>query len=332
MYKSSRTRVRHAVILATLLFSMLTNAQAGDYSNVYFFGDSMSDTGAYAPLLGQNARFTNNPGTVWADNLAARYGIPVTPAYAAWQNGGPETAGGFTPLSRGNNFAVGGARVNAVPGRIGRFPGLGASIPPVSTQVTDFLARGPVDTQALYILLAGANDILTQASLVMAVASSAEEAGTAVETAAHDFVAQVARLQAAGVSKLLVVGLPDLGKTPSGASLPASGRALLSRLTATYNAAQWAGLARKNLHYFDGNRLFSAIFADPAAYGFTDTTTPACGSAAALGCVASADGHMFADQAHWSTRLHEVMSDRLYVFLEGADSRSAGPLNRSGAP
>lgn len=321
-------------MLTTLLTAFLTSVHAGDYSNLYFFGDSMSDSGAYAPLVGQNARFTNNPGTVWADNLGARYGKPVTPAYAAWQTGGPKSTGGFTPLSRGNNFAVGGARVNASPGLIGSFPGLGPYIPSVRTQITDFLVRGPVDTKALYAIVAGSNDILAQVRLVMANAISPEAARTAVVTAAQDFVTQVERLQAAGVSRLVVIGIPDLGKTPAGSSLPASGTALLSSLTATYNVVQAAGLAGKSLHFFDGNALFAAIFANPAAYGFTNTTTPACGMISALGCEASADGHMFSDTVHWSTTLHKVVSDSIYSSLEGAsrmDFLSQPPLGRSDA-
>jgi hypothetical protein len=55
-------------ILTALLAGTLSSAQAGDYSNVYFFGDSLIDNGVYAdviaPLLPTNARFTTNPGTV----------------------------------------------------------------------------------------------------------------------------------------------------------------------------------------------------------------------------------------------------------------------------
>lgn len=105
----------------------LTVAQAGDYSNVYFFGDSLSDNGAYAPLVGPNARFTTNPGTVWTDNLGAHYGKSVTTAYAAPANG----VVAFTPITSGNNLAVGGARVSLLPGNMaGCIRGAG-EIPPL---------------------------------------------------------------------------------------------------------------------------------------------------------------------------------------------------------
>ena len=276
---------RKQLALATaLLGATLGSAQAGDYSRVYFFGDSLSDNGAYAPMLPipTNARFTTNPGTVWTDNLGAGYGKSVTTAYAAPANGN----GAFAPITSGNNFAVGGARVNDVPGNMtgAAYAGLVNFIPPVRMQVDDFLARGPVDTKALYALLAGSNDIFFQA------ATNPGGAQAAIVSAANDFVTQVTRLQA-------------------------------------------AGLAGKNLLYFDGNRLFTAIFANPAAYGFTNTTTPAC-PAGALGCAVAADGHMFADPVHWSTSLHKVVSDWIYSSLEGASRvglLAQVPMGRSGA-
>jgi outer membrane lipase/esterase len=319
---------RKQLALATaLLGATLGSAQAGDYSRVYFFGDSLSDNGAYAPMLPipTNARFTTNPGTVWTDNLGAGYGKSVTTAYAAPANGN----GAFAPITSGNNFAVGGARVNDVPGNMtgAAYAGLVNFIPPVRMQVDDFLARGPVDTKALYALLAGSNDIFFQA------ATNPGGAQAAIVSAANDFVTQVTRLQAAGVRNLIAIGLPDIGKTPEGQGLPANQRNFLSALTATYDATQAAGLAGKNLLYFDGNRLFTAIFANPAAYGFTNTTTPAC-PAGALGCAVAADGHMFADPVHWSTSLHKVVSDWIYSSLEGASRvglLAQVPMGRSGA-
>ena len=62
-----------------------TSAQ---FNQFFFFGDSLTDAGVYG------ARFTVNPGLVWAQDLGNRYGITVTPS----------TQGGI-------DFAQGGARV-----------------------------------------------------------------------------------------------------------------------------------------------------------------------------------------------------------------------------
>ena len=345
MLRHRDLRSARAALVAALLGATLGGAQAGDYSNVYFFGDSLSDNGAFAPVLAPplipgNARFTTNPGTVWTDNLGARYGRAVSSGYAAWQTA---TAAGFTPTA-GNNLAVGGARVSLQPGNLSNYPTLEPSIPSVRIQVDDFLARGPLDAKALYAVMGGSNDIFVQANAVGAlsvtsVAAATDAARPAVVAAANAFVAQVDRLQAAGVRNLVVIGLPDIGMTPVATYAASNGapqtRPLLSNLTAIYDSAQAAGLAGKNLLYFDGNKLFTAIFANPSAYGFSNTTVPACGwTTPALGCVAAADGHMFADVVHWSTSLHQVVSDWVYSSLEGASRvglLSQVPMGRSGA-
>lgn len=84
-------------------------AEAQGYSGTIFFGDSLTDSGFFKPFLvpplapaGANqviGRFTTNPGTVWAQNLASAWGTNAAPA-----NQG------------GTDYAVGGARVNAAPG------------------------------------------------------------------------------------------------------------------------------------------------------------------------------------------------------------------------
>jgi outer membrane lipase/esterase len=88
MGKQQKFRLRGGLI-ATSMAIVRSGAQAGDYANVYFFGDSLSDNGAYAPVVGPNARFTTNPGSVWTDTLGASYGKSVSPAYTAFQSGGP---------------------------------------------------------------------------------------------------------------------------------------------------------------------------------------------------------------------------------------------------
>src|SRR5205814_9022753 len=58
------------------------------FNQFFFLGDSLTDAGVYG------ARFTVNPGLVWAQDLGNRYGLTVTPS----------TQGGV-------DFAQGGANV-----------------------------------------------------------------------------------------------------------------------------------------------------------------------------------------------------------------------------
>jgi outer membrane lipase/esterase len=87
-------RIRHlaGAIAAGLLFS--TAAAATDFSKVVVIGDSLSDAGNIAKLSGSPTplRFTTNPGTTTAENVAAALGLPVTAS-----------------LSGGTDYAFGGA-------------------------------------------------------------------------------------------------------------------------------------------------------------------------------------------------------------------------------
>jgi hypothetical protein len=70
---------KRGAVLTALLLGVVAVVQAGDYSNVRIFGDSLTDSGAYQALVGPNARFTTNPGTVWSENLGASYGSRSAP-------------------------------------------------------------------------------------------------------------------------------------------------------------------------------------------------------------------------------------------------------------
>src|SRR5690348_18470990 len=98
------------------------NASA-QFSNVYFFGDSLTDSGTYKPLLPPGTGlFTTNPGPVWSQQFAQHYGFTAIPA-----NQG------------GTNFAQGGARVTALPG-VPDAPPTGTAAP-IATQVAQLVSR-----------------------------------------------------------------------------------------------------------------------------------------------------------------------------------------------
>ena len=319
MSRHYRFNLNSGAVLAILLAGTFTNAQAGDFSNAYFFGDSLTDSGVFRPVFGPNDHFSTNPGTVWSQNLGARYGLAVTPAYAAAAPS-PLT---FNPVGTGNNFAVGSARINAAPIDLAA-----AAIPPVSAQVSDMLARGPLDAKALYLISGGHNDVFTQIS-------SGAGAIASIATAAQDLTAQIVRLQSAGAKNLVVVGIMDITKTPIAADpILVPDPALLNSLVTTFNATLEAGLAGKNLLYFNTGKMLNTVIANPAAYGFSNIKDAALTSA--IGNVPSpltAD-YLFADIRHPSAKFHRIMSDWIYTSLEGASRIgliSQVPLGRSGA-
>src|SRR5262249_14376904 len=124
-------------------------------------------------------KFTTNPGPVWAEVIAQRYGFTATPA-----NQG------------GTDYAEGGARVTQLPG-VPPIPPTGTATP-VATQVSNFLAKGPLNPSALYSVWAGGNDLFFQLGLAQAGLATPAEVQANLATAATQLVQQVGRLSAAG--------------------------------------------------------------------------------------------------------------------------------------
>ncbi|MGQ5523523.1 autotransporter domain-containing protein [Chitinimonas sp. PSY-7] len=170
---------------------------AGGYSNTYFFGDSLTDTGAFGnPAAGTgNVRFTTNWSNFYADLLAAKFGKTLSSVNSA------NPALGTT----GNNYAQGGARATEVAGAPAD---LGA-------QVTNFLTNsgGKADPNALYTVWIGGNDVVP--ALTAASGAGGALAGQAIMAqAATDTLTQIGTLQAAGAKHILVLNAPDVSKTP----------------------------------------------------------------------------------------------------------------------
>ncbi|MBV5333324.1 SGNH/GDSL hydrolase family protein, partial [bacterium] len=305
--KNRGFKLQRGAVLAAWLIGAMTGAQADaasvpHYSNLYFFGDSITDSGVFAGL-----RFTTKPGNVWAENLGTHYGawrkipykcssMPCTPPSE------------MMPITC--NFAVGDARINAAPPNKPE----AANLPSAKIQVDGFLARGAVDSNALYAIWAGGNDVFAQFSSGAPLANGKAN----IETATKDLIAQVTRLQSAGARNLIVLGIMDMTQSPSGLAMNSADSAQLNSLMSTFNSTLTAELAGKNLLYFDMGKLNQQLLANPLAYGFTDTTTAACGTVGALTCRVAANGHLYADVRHPSTDLHQVIADWIYASLEGA--------------
>src|ERR1700676_1328016 len=123
-------------LLATALaagMGLVQGEAAAQFNGFFFFGDSLTDAGFYG------ARFTVNPGLVWAQDLGAHYGVTVTPV----------NQGGF-------DFAQGGERVT----QPSPLTAPGAPDRPLSTQIDELLHATPaLNPNALYTVWIVANDI-----------------------------------------------------------------------------------------------------------------------------------------------------------------------------
>ena len=316
-------------------------AQA-QYSNAYFFGDSLTDSGAFTNLVAAFGdatanKFTTNPGNVWSQNLGLRYGLSVTPGYAV------DPASAQFAATGGNNYAIGGARATLQPG-VFAIPAFAANIVPLAAQITTNLGQtgGRANAGALYAYWGGANDVFFQAGAVAQGLPLANAAAN-VATAAGDAVTQINQLRSAGASSLIVIALPDMGVNPYAASDPtgATGQ-LLTAFSGAYNDALRQGLiatGTNGIVYLDPGPVLADILARPAMYGITNTTIPACGAISSLGCGAAQQipgsaTFLFADGVHPSAHVHGILADWVYGVLAAPGqlaALSAIPVGRLGA-
>ncbi|MEO9079702.1 MAG: autotransporter domain-containing protein, partial [Rhodanobacter sp.] len=295
-----RTRILAGAIAATLLLS--TAASAAQFSKVVIIGDSLSDAGNLSLALGSPtpSRFTTNPGLTTAEMVAKGLGLPVTAS-----------------LLGGTDYAFGGAGVvnNSTAG----------PIPTLPQQLQMYLAAngGTADPNALYQVWGGANDIfyLTGTSTNPDVLS----AGTL--TAAQTELGLIGSLQAAGARYAVVYNLPDIGKTPSGLAGGPAASAGATQLSALYNGQLSIGLSQlsaKGLNIIPVNAfaLVNEVIANPAAYGFTNVTAPACtgGNGSSVQCGPQGSGapvtyapgtentYLFADGVHPTQAADRLLS------------------------
>jgi len=211
-----RTTLRAAVMAALLSPAVFAG---GSYSNIYFFGDSLTDTGAFAGqaipngsggfiILPADARWTTNNAANHANILAGKLGLSVSPSNAASSLG-----------TSGNNFAQGGAQsVTYATGATlpnssstqTAGPG-GLDIRDLPQQVQDYLSAngGKADPKAVYFVWSGGNDIPTAAG---AGSSNAANVATA---AANNLATQVGVLSNAGAKLIIAPNLPAFGNTPA---------------------------------------------------------------------------------------------------------------------
>ena len=321
----SPKRLLPALLLSLFAGATAPAASAAQFTNVYVFGDSLSDAGYYRPFLaslglpsavvGQLGRFTTNPGPVWSELVSTYYGITPSPSNA----------------NSGNIFAQGGARVSSDSAST---PPGGAQRP-VSVQINEFLARsgGTADPNALYAVWAGGNDFLQNFSAFSTGAITQAQLQTNVLAAATSEVQQIARLRAAGARFILVFALPDIGGTPFalGAGAAAAGGA--TALSAGYNTTLFTTLAGAGIRAIpvDVFSLLNEVRANPGAFGFRNITGIACGpfppvttSGNSQFCLPSnlvapdaATAYLFADGVHPTAGTHRIVADFVTSLIEG---------------
>ena len=233
--------------LAAIALALLTSLAHAQYSQIYVFGDSLSDNGNLKAVT-QNPqipeRFTNGP--VAMELVAAQLGLSLTPSFHLLP---PEAVGG----QYGNNYAIAGA---VAIDKDGDPATLDINLP---SQVNLFLAlnNGYAPADALYVVFIGGNDLFAAHDLVLNGGfKGSEKAIKRLEKANKAVEAQIRALAAAGAQHFLLVNAPDIGAAPI---------TDIKRDIASAQASNWLELlVTRNLESV--SRLLSRIYNTGLAY------------------------------------------------------------------
>ncbi len=296
------------IVSAVFAIAALGAGAAHGYSDLFAFGDSLSDGGnAYAlappsafppagfpPSPPYDQRFSN--GQTAVERLAPMLGLPPLL---------PSTAGG-------TNYAVGGATTG-----LGNFnvlandpPGLPASLAATGmrVQVDQFIGTGRTGlSDSLFVVWGGPND------LFLALATGGDPVAAAGQ-AVMNLGNLVGDLAAAGATRFLVPNLVNLGETPFGAG--SGNPTALTALSGGFNhgleqtmAQLESNLPGVDITVFDTFSLFDQVTGNPGAFGVTNATEPCVGNA--KGCA----GYLFFDHVHPTALGHTILAGSFHAAV-----------------
>jgi phospholipase/lecithinase/hemolysin len=307
----------------TLVAVMPSAAQAASFSRIYAFGDSLTDTGNSLAITQQvnainnaipiippstvgyfNGRFANGP--IWLDQLASKLGLTLPPVSAI--------AGGDSPT--GINFAVNSATTgnqNTFP-----IPGLPGLVG-LQQQIAQFTQANTVaDSDALYVLWAGANDYIGRVT-------------TDPSQPVANLVGAVDQLYNAGARNFLVVNLPLLGYTPLAINQGPVVSGGLNQLSMGHNFlfSQAFGQPNPNqpginLKTLDVGSLFQEAILTPSKFNLTNVTDSCLVNSPLfhplspsnpISICSNPDEYLFWDDIHPTSAAHRFIGDLAYKTL-----------------
>ncbi|MBD2252991.1 SGNH/GDSL hydrolase family protein [Nostoc parmelioides] len=324
-----KTKFIGASLITLSLMSPL-KASAANFTGIYVFGDSLSDTGNTFQLSGglvdplnavppsppyEPGRFSN--GSIWVDYVGNKLGLtptPITNLLPDLNVSRPLT----TPFpTQGINFAIGGA--NSGQGNSFGFP-----LPGVLEQVSAFQAllqvnQQSLDPNALYTVSGGANDYLFP-----------PQSSDPNRPQPYTNISQaVSNLAAIGAKNILVFNLPDLGKIPASGT---NGRnpAMLTQATLDFNSNLAKNLdeIRKNQQVniieIDIYSLVNRVLDTPSEFGFENVTNSCLSQF--LNCRNNPSQYFFWDDVHPTTDGHQLVAESVLAATTPESSTTVGIL------
>jgi outer membrane lipase/esterase len=331
---------------AVLVSAFLTGCGSSDspsatkpvFTSVVVFGSSLSDVGSYkagsiASVGG--GRYTVNPGKIWVEYIAEKAGVSVKPGMVGF-------AGqvSICPALPCTGWAQGGSRISNSAG-IGKAQGL-LTVPVVQQMDLQLVQKSSYGSSDLIVVASGSNDVYALADSITTAPASAQpqaiaDARIAIALAGNELVDAIERkLFAKGASYVVLLTSDDVTGTPTATIAGPTNAALLTQFIKLLNDTVASGIASKKLNVLsiDTNSLTQKVLANPGNYGITNTSQYVCDpakiSAVSGGLVttgssllcsantvlagANPDTWMYADSAHYATRMHKVLAD--FVIAE----------------
>ncbi|MDX2347207.1 MAG: SGNH/GDSL hydrolase family protein [Legionella sp.] len=300
-----------------VIASVASAAPAASINKIVVFGDSLSDTGnLYEYMRHQlpmsppyyEGRFTNGP--VWIEHVLTHY-FPSNPKLHL------------------SNYAFGGSGVGSEGENDEDDIGDGAMLN-LDAEVSSYLLAhdDKTDASSLYVVWMGSNNYL----------SLPEDLDDEVEFTLAGIRRSLDTLVQKGAKNIMVMGVPDLGKTPMALEFESTDdltylshqhntklKAEVEQLRALHPDVQWV--------FFDVDVLLTDALTQPALYGFSNVTGTCYDALDYLPSSQSVlnmasrikpgvhpedvcDTYLFFDPVHPSSRAHAYIAERGIELLD----------------
>jgi len=312
-------KILFIIIILIFCLNAAENTLATDFSNLYVFGDSLSDSGQLF-LLDEPFRATHrvNPSD------------PVSPYADVWSQYFSRSMGfgellPSTPVSRdtlGNNYAIVANRTDQILSSITESNG--SNVFSLKTRDGYLIQNPQADSHAFYVIWGGGNDVR----------DARDNPAKDTQTAADNIVKGVQVLHAAGARYILVPIMVNIGDIPESAylNLTAEGESASQR----FNEELFEGIKTSgaNVILADVNTFFKEILGNATAFGFSseDQQVVAFDGSNMFTGIPAAEGingahssspdpsqYVFFDGIHPTTNTHRMIAQYFESILVGPE-------------
>ena len=240
---------------------------------------------------------------MWAETFAKKIGQTSAPARLY----SPEAPGVAGAVLNGTNYAENGSQIVS--------PSRGART--FAEQIDYFVADNKkVNSRDVFFTWFTRNDI-TNAFF--------DGFDYSEKSYSEQYIREIRRLQTLGARNIVAFGA-EVNLLPVqfllDAGIPSSFIEQLKQTTQSTEAAIWPQYRSAGVYVIDMNRLGNAVIANPAKYGFTQTTDSYQGRGGSPDVPSQAfpnDGNVFTNDGHYTSQMQSLVADYVFVQLRARD-------------